>query len=320
MDYYTSMPVNLLAGFSSGDIVSGQMASVYEMATGNQILDGTKLYESEEDLAIKSLSGLPATGNPKAGFFTAANNQAAQPMNAVPGSTRSWQISKRLGGFLRDEKNKVDPTMSYKMLANDIQDPVADAVVEGSKLPGIIKSAAEQFGPGEKTKLNFIASQLTNWDGTFEAKSTAATVYTLWRQRAIELFFHGVDKNLVARLERTEQFQDTFMDLMDQIYRQPSQTKFNDSLCVSAYLIYSGSLQNDYKPKCLYLTGFAALLAYDDIKDWSKRQGEYPKRTANKLKDDFVPTWSEFTASQPGVDGIEGNQNTIRQSRLSPKD
>ena len=108
------------------------------------------------------------------------------------------------------------------------------------------------------------------------------------------------------------------MDLMDQIYRQPSETKFNDRLCVSAYLIYSGSAQDDYRPKCLYLTGFAALLAYDDIKDWSKGQGdENHKRTANKLKDDFVPTWSEFTAPRLGAEGVEGNQNTIKQSRLT---
>ena len=74
MDYYSSMPVNLLAGFSNGDIVSGQMASLYEWATGNQVLDGTKFYESEKDLNVKHMSGLPATGNPNTGFYTAANN------------------------------------------------------------------------------------------------------------------------------------------------------------------------------------------------------------------------------------------------------
>ena len=50
------------------------MASLYEWATGNQVLDGTKYYESEKNLTVKHMSGLPATGNPNTGFFTAANN------------------------------------------------------------------------------------------------------------------------------------------------------------------------------------------------------------------------------------------------------
>ena len=97
------------------------------------------------------------------------------------------------------------------------------------------------------------------------------------------------------------------MDLMDQIYRQPQQTKFNDSLCVSAYLVYSGNAQDDFQPKCLYLTGFAALLAYDDIKDLNKRQSDQQKKNANKLRDDFVPTWAEFNGNGLKGDVIAGN-------------
>ena len=84
-------------------------------------------------------------------------------------------------GYLRDKKNKVNANFSHKMFSNDIQDPEAHAVVEGSKLPGIIDSSASQFSPSEKTKLNFIADQMKNWDGTFSPESVAATVYTIWR-------------------------------------------------------------------------------------------------------------------------------------------
>ena len=45
-------------------------------------------------------------------------------------------------GYLRDQKNKVDASFSHRMLANDVQDPVAEAVVEGSKLPATIDNAA----------------------------------------------------------------------------------------------------------------------------------------------------------------------------------
>ena len=82
---------------------------------------------------------------------------------------------------------------------------------------------------------------------------------------------------------------------------------------MNAYLVYSGNAQDDFQPKCLYLTGFAALLAYDDIKDLNKRQSDQQKKTANKLRDDFVPTWAEFNGNGLKGDVIAGNQNTLRQ-------
>ena len=59
MAEYTSTPVNLLAGWADGSILSALYAPILTSATGNQVLDGTVLHESEENLEIASTSSLP---------------------------------------------------------------------------------------------------------------------------------------------------------------------------------------------------------------------------------------------------------------------
>ncbi|MDT0553591.1 penicillin acylase family protein [Urechidicola vernalis] len=172
--------LNIMYGDADGNVswwAAAQLYKLPENANSKLILSGTGNHEIKDYL---NFTQNPQAHNPTWNYVYSANNQPDSIAGILyPGYYLPEDRAKRITELL-DPKNDWTKTDFMKMIS-DTKSAVA---------PNNVKIITESI---EKKQLNEIEKEaletLTNWDGDFNKKSIAATIYTKYIYRFLENTF-----------------------------------------------------------------------------------------------------------------------------------